>query len=102
MNPPSEVKILGVPIGVVFKEDLIHDGLCQYNDCLIEVKAGQLKIREVDAVVHELLHMIDYMHNLKLTESQVHRSATALIALLADNPKLLEYIKFSIENPKLK
>jgi len=48
---------------------------------------------ELDTIIHEITHAIDYQMNLDMSERQVHGVGAGLAAVLIDNPKLIDYLK---------
>ena len=50
-------------------------------------------MEDVDTLLHEIVHAIDYSFDLKLTESQVERLGRGLTFVLRDNTWLNSYVK---------
>lgn len=95
MSLPEVVRVLGrdVPIVYVLPDDLPKAvGEYDYENQIVRVRIGQHPVFEADTVLHELLHAIDDAMQLGMKERQVHCTAVGLVALLRDNPDLLEYL----------
>jgi hypothetical protein len=93
MSLPTHVRIVGRVYNVVVKEELTGLwGQCDYDNLRIDIKQGQHPLLEADTLLHEVVHAIDDAMQTKLTERQVHCTATGLIALLRDNQEFLEYL----------
>ena len=93
MSIPSSITVVGREYSIVVKEDLVGlYGQCDYDNLRIDIKSGQIPLLEADTLLHELIHSIDDAMQLKMSERQVHCTATGIIALLRDNPQFLEYL----------
>ena len=94
---PASIRILGKKFSVAFttseplKEDL--NGECDTDQQRILVRDGMPLEGEQDVLLHECLHAIDEMVDSELTESQVKRLATGLLAVLKDNPRFISYLR---------
>lgn len=93
---PSSVRILGkeILIGHTKSSDMEEDDLGNFSEVnlSIYVKPDQLPIEEIDTVVHETIHGIDYILQLELTERQVRLLGTAFAGILQDNPEFAAFI----------
>lgn len=92
---PSKLRILGKPYAL--RHALIEDmGYCWQNDGLIQIRAEQRPIEELDTVVHEVLHAIlagqGRQPNDRNEERFVRAIATGLTTVLADNPSFRRYL----------
>jgi len=93
---PKTLKILGKPFTVRWlTEGLDPDlnGECDSDKQLITVRAGQPLEQEQDTLLHELIHAVDEAVDSRLTESQVKRLATGLLAVFKDNQRLTPYLR---------
>lgn len=98
---PSKLKIFGRDVEVVFRDDYItQDGGAEYSTSTIFVKSGQQRLLEADTLLHECIHFIDEILQLKMTERQVFCVAGAILTILRDNPELFDYFKEATENPR--
>jgi hypothetical protein len=99
--PPASLKIVGRDISVELL-DVMDDrvGEMDHNTNTIRITKGQQQLTEADTLLHECLHSIDECFQLKLSERQVYCLAVGVLALLKDNPEMLEYINYSIKNPR--
>lgn len=64
-----------------------NSGLAHPAKLLIYVADDLPKDEVSDTQLHEVIHILDYMLDTELQESQVHRLATGLLAFFKDNPK---------------
>jgi hypothetical protein len=105
MKRPARIRIIGKP----FKVEYVpadHAGLCdgpddkepgigrqETDNQRIYIRDGQPIESEQDTVLHEVIHCVDETLDLELTEDQVTKLATCLLAVLKDNPALAAYLK---------
>jgi hypothetical protein len=91
---PSKLKILGK----TFKILLLQDGEQEEVDGLMDLRKQEISVRPQtleqvqDTSLHEALHAISDSLRLRLSESQVHQLAAALLALLKDNPEYAQWL----------
>lgn len=81
-------------VGKEVKADLVNrntiqgnSGLSNANLLRIWVADDLPKEEQQDTMLHEVLHIIDYSMDTDLSETQVKRLATGLLAFFKDNPK---------------
>jgi len=69
-------------------------GLGRYQEGSLDiyVAEGQVLDQEQDTVAHELFHLIDDLLEIGLSEEQVVKLTTGILAALKDNPKLMDYL----------
>ena len=94
---PSSVRILGKDVSIEYSELEFPDGETAAGDMseeklAIRISPGQLPIEEMDTVMHETVHALDYILNLGLTERQVHMLGSGLIGLFQDNPEFAVFV----------
>lgn len=93
---PSSVRLLGRQYTLKADDTLIESqgvyGLHYETRRLIEYDPGVSTIDLKDTVLHELIHGLDCLHKLDLTEHQVTLLATGLTAMFADNPDLSKFL----------
>ena len=97
---PSSVKIVGKAFKIKYydpSQGFQDHGQMNESTRTILIAAGQLPIDEADTVLHEVLHGIDCVFDLSLTEHQVRMVATALIGMFQDNPHFAEYLTQPLE-----
>ena len=83
-----------------------HPGLCdgpedadpghgryEENSLKVYVAQGQPLEQEQDTHLHELFHVIDDLLDIGISEEQVVKLTTALLAMLKENPNLFDYLK---------
>lgn len=71
-----------------------HNGMCRSNQLSIHFADDMQPDEQADTVLHEVIHAVDHQMDTELTETQVRRIATGLIAVFKDNPKFYsEYLQ---------
>jgi hypothetical protein len=98
--PQEEVKICGEIYRIVVKPELEMNnnlGLCHADRQEIWVNQKNTEQSNVNVLLHECVHAIDYLYDLDMSERQVNVISNALIAFGKDNPELMHYF-FGIEN----
>ena len=100
---PPKIRVLGRDLPVVF---VTNDempkafGEYDYEMQVVRIRVGQQPHFEADTVLHELIHAIDDVMLLGMTERQVHCTASGLIALFKDNPDFLDYLYHAIRSER--
>lgn len=90
---PTLVRVLGKDITIDYaSEDFPDAGQMQEDSLSILIKGGQLPIEEMDTLLHETIHGLDYILDLGLSEHQVRMLATGLIGLFQDNPEFAAFV----------
>ena len=107
INRPSSVSIVGKNYAINYIPEIasadleLEDqeegfayifGLTLNDRKEIQVRDDLDNIEEVDTVVHEVFHMLDFIFDLDMSERQVKVLATTYLALLRDNPGFAEYV----------
>lgn len=95
MTRPSLVKVLGKAYSIewVHPRDIGDDyGECRSHECLIKVSTEQAEIQQRDALLHEIVHAVDFEMDTKLTERAVRLIATGLLNMLRDNPLITTWL----------
>jgi hypothetical protein len=98
MTAPKKLKIVGQNFKVSFLDTVLSDEGDKVQG-LMSSQHGSIKVRksrpflEVDTLIHEIFHAIEYKVGLEFNEHWVSRVATGLTQVFVDNPKLLEYIQ---------
>lgn len=90
--PPEYVRVLGKPYKIEMIDEFEDAGQCNDVKQSIKIRAGMPLELEQDAVIHELVHALDYCMHLEMAERQVSALASGLTALILDNPSLLHYL----------
>lgn len=62
------------------------------DECRIEVRSTQCHQQQADTLLHEAFHAVDHELHCGLTEPQVRRMSTGILALLRDNPALVAFL----------
>lgn len=92
MIPPT-VAIIGKRYEVRISELEEDYGQCLSEQCLIEIKtSNQCHQQQADTLLHEVMHAIDHEMHCSMSEPQIRRMATGLLAVLRDNPALVEFL----------
>jgi len=99
MNPAS-LAIIGKRYAVEWKDGEGDYGECFSDQCRIEVRSTQCHQQQADTLLHEAMHAVDHELHCGMTEPQIRRMATGLLALLRDNPALVVFLTYAPEaNP---
>lgn len=90
---PASIRVAGRNITIAYGSESFKDSgeMCE-EQLSITIKAGQLPIEEADTLLHEAIHGLDYLYNLKLTEHQVRVLATSLLGVFQDNPEFTQFV----------
>jgi hypothetical protein len=97
MKRPERIRILSKPFsveyvsGVPLEDDL--NGECDTDKQRILVRDGQPLESEQDTLLHEVLHAVEEAVDARLKETQVKKVATALLAVLKENPSFVSYLR---------
>lgn len=73
----------------------LNDDCAARVECLqqvITIKTGMSDDHNIETILHESLHALDYDLSLELSERQVHALGASLLCLLRDNPALTRMI----------
>lgn len=94
---PTKVKFLGYTYGVKIGTDETSTagarGLFDGDKQMIHIHTHNQLDARVEALLHEILHMIDYHMDTELEETQIHRMSHGLYGVLRDNPLLLRQLQ---------
>jgi hypothetical protein len=100
---PHRIKVLGKPFEIKWLSAELSPellGECDSDGQVIMVREGQPLEQEQDTLWHELIHAVDEAMDSRLKESQVKRLATGLLAVIKDNPSLIQYLKKKNAKPR--
>lgn len=86
------LRIIGKTYAVEMKEGDGDYGECFSDQCRIEVRANQHHQQQADTLLHEAFHAVDHEMHCGLSEPQIRRMATGVLALLRDNPALVAFL----------
>jgi hypothetical protein len=92
---PNHVRILGKDFSIAyFPQQDEYDAAGQMDEgtLSISVQPDQPLIEEIDVVLHETIHAIDYVMDLDLTERQVRLLGTAMAGIFQDNPEFASFV----------
>ena len=89
-----ELDILGKQYVVVSVERDSKDdyGECFADQCRIEIATFQCDEQRCDTLLHEVLHAIDHEMDCHMSEPQIRRMATGLLAVLRHNADMVNYL----------
>lgn len=89
----QKIKIMGQSwtLREISNREMSALGLCHTD--IYEIWLNDSCLPEVrrNTFLHEILHALSYVGQLRMTERQVDVLATLLIALARDNPELIDY-----------
>ena len=86
------LRIIGKVYAVEFKDSEGDYGECFSDQCRIEVRTTQHHQQQADTLLHEAMHAVDHEMHCGLSEPQIRRMATGILALLRDNPALVAFL----------
>lgn len=92
---PSNVRILGKDISIDYAPEgpvFSNAGHMDESSLSILVRPDQLPLEEIDVVLHEFFHALDYVLDLELTEHQVRLLGTGLTGVFQDNPEFAAFV----------
>lgn len=95
MNIPKKIKV-GYKEYTIEMMDQLDDGCrelygqCHYDDEIIKLCTRYPINQQKCTLVHELIHAVDNMCHVGLSEKQVTRLGKGLYQLIKDNPELFE------------
>jgi hypothetical protein len=92
MSYIKNIKIVGKKYKLSYSSDPDDCGSCDNNKQSITLKKEMPTDLELDTIIHEVTHAIDYQMNLEMSERQVHGVGAGLAAVLIDNPKFIDYL----------
>lgn len=92
MNPPRSVSIIGQRFDIRAQTELSDCGRCDYHKTTILFDPGQSAEALRDTVLHEIVHAIAHLMDMKLSESKTLRIATGLLCVLRENPSLVKFL----------
>jgi len=101
----KSLKILGQRFKVSFKDRLIDEeygiiqGRMSSHDGTIDIRKSH-PVLEMDTVIHEILHAIEYKMGIPHNEYWVNKVATGIAQVLTDNPTLIAYLQAKIKEGK--
>lgn len=94
---PASVKVLGQKFTITFTEgdplDADDLGECAVDSLSIAVRDKLNPEKERLVLLHEVIHAIEDVLNLKLSEKQVEGLETGVYALIRDNPAFIKYLR---------
>ena len=90
---PTFVDLFGKKYAISLVERETGDyGECFVDQCRIEVAAYQCADQRRDTLLHEVLHAIDHEMHCSMSEPQIRRMATGLLAALRQNEPLARFL----------
>lgn len=72
------------------KDGSRYMGLCDVENGIITVQSNRSKTLTDEAILHEIIHVIEISNGLELEEFQVATLSTCLYAVIRDNKQLIE------------
>jgi hypothetical protein len=67
-------------------------GLCDNKTQTISIATDQTPIEATDTFLHEVIHAIDWIIGLELSEHQVRHLAATLVGVIQDNPEWADWL----------
>ena len=83
---PTQIKIKDQLFEIVWSTEIINDkhimGMTRFDPNQIIIKIGQSPKETVHTYIHEVVHAIDYVYDIDLTEEQVLAIESSLSVIL--------------------
>ena len=98
MDIDGKVRISGIDYYIIMKsaEEMGgHIGLANFNTQEISINREMTDQTIKIAKWHEVIHMLDHAYDLEMTEKQVKFFTHALIALIEDNPGVVQTLSYN-------
>ncbi len=98
VRKPKQVKVVGQTFQVTFHDTLVSEDDGQKIQGDMSSQEGRIRVKnsrpfvEVDTLIHEIFHALEYKVGLEHNEYWVHRIATGFTQVLKDNPAVVRYI----------
>lgn len=98
MDTPQEdsIRILGRDYSVVYVPpsgfSQVELGLCDNKTQTLSIASDQTPIEAADTLLHEVIHAIDWIVGLELSEHQVRHLSATLVGVLQDNPEFAQWL----------
>lgn len=89
---PLYLAVIGKRYAIEQKDGEGDYGETFADQCRIELRITQCHQQQADTLLHEAMHAVDHELHCGLTEPQIRRMATGLLALLRDNPALVQFL----------
>lgn len=91
---PETLNVLGKRYAVQLVQRESGDyGECFVDKCRIEVADYQCEDQQRDTLLHEVMHAVDHEMHCSMSEPQIRRMATGLLAVLRHNPEFVEFLR---------
>lgn len=88
---PASLLVIGKRYAVEQTQDGDY-GETFSDECRIQVRVTQHPVQQADTLLHEAMHALDHELHCGMTEPQIRRMATGILALLRDNPELTGFL----------
>jgi hypothetical protein len=82
---PKKIYIKNETYRIVFTDKIEHYGDTDPVKNLIRIRAGMSRRETFNTFVHELIHAMEFTHNIKLKHKAVYKLERAIVELLVDN-----------------
>lgn len=82
---PKQIHFSDTVYSIQFKKNIDCYGYTDPEKKLIVIKAGISERQTFATMIHELLHMIEFEHPVKLKHKTVYKLEAAIMELLLDN-----------------
>ena len=89
---PAALAVIGKRYRIDQKDGEGDYGECFSDECRIEIRTTQCHQQQADTLLHEAMHAVDHELHCAMTEPQIRRMSTGLLALLRDNPALVAFL----------
>jgi hypothetical protein len=92
---PRIIKVLGKSFKIRIltpEEETDSEGMMTLDKQEIAIRPQEAIEQVQDTALHETIHAVDESLYLRMTETQVHKLATGLLAVLKDNPEYARWL----------
>jgi hypothetical protein len=89
----TKLRIIGSDFAVLWPASLPGAlGTCEGDKERITVAPNQSPVSELDTLLHEVIHAVEYKMGREHNEDWTRSISTGLVAVLRDNPEFVKYI----------
>ena len=90
---PTKIRVFGSDFSVGWPDTIPGAvGLCEADKERISVCTKQAPVAELDTLLHEVIHAIEYKMGMDHNEDWTRRIATGLVGVFRDNPDFMKYM----------
>jgi len=97
---PKQIRVLSQNIDVKLGDLSSADTVAAWDgvEGQIVIHKHLGKFVAVNALIHELIHALEFLLGLELTEQDIDSLATGIISIIVDNPELVELVQSTVQS----